>query len=254
MSGQPSYPLPTCPGALKMTKFKNRVQKRSHVASKVRAARSRPMPSSDKSASGSACSYSHRSRAGLAGSGIAGTSMTTFFATWNVRTMCPGYETDPRETNDLRKTAVIDCELKHLGVGIAALQETRLSGTGSLREKNYTFFWKGKAADESRLHGVGCAVHNSLLSSVEPPPQGAQSAFCSCALTQFPALSLPLACIHQLWVRQKTKKTSSIANSMRWLVVYPSRITFFSLATSMPELALTTSPGPPVSAGMAWTI
>ena len=253
MSGQPSYPLPTCPGARKMTKFKNRVQKRSHVASKVRAARSRPMPSSDKSASGSACSYSHRSRAGLAGSGIAGTSMTTFFATWNVRTMCPGYEADPRETNDLRKTAVIDCELKRLGVGIAALQETRLSGTGSLREKNYTCFWKGKAADESRLHGVGFAS-TTACSRQWSPPQGAQSALCSCALAQFLALSLSLACIRQLWVRQKTKKTSSIANSMRWLVVYPSRITFFSLATSMPELALTTSPGPPVSAGMAWAI
>ncbi|XP_049861956.1 craniofacial development protein 2-like [Schistocerca gregaria] len=54
----------------------------------------------------------------------------------------------------VRKTAIIDRELLRLLVDVAALQETRLSGEGSLREDNYTFFWK---------------VRNSLLSCCEQP-------------------------------------------------------------------------------------
>ena len=167
--------------------------------------------------------------------------------------MCPGYEADPRETNDLRKTAVIDCELKRLGVGIAALQETRLSGTGSLREKNYTFFWKGKAADESRLHGVGFAVHNSLLSSVEPPSGGTERILqlrlstISGVVTVFSVYSPTLGAPED----EKDKFYSELDALVGSV---PKSTTFFSLATSMPELALTTSPGPPVSAGMAWAI
>ena len=42
-----------------------------------------------------------------------------------------------------------------------SFQETRLAGNGSLREKDYTFFWQGKQPDEPRLHGVGFAVKNS---------------------------------------------------------------------------------------------
>ena len=69
---------------------------------------------------------------------------------------------------------MIDKELQRLGVGIAALQETRLPCSGSLREKNYTFFWKGKEVEEPRLYGVGFAVRNNLLSSVEPPSNGSE--------------------------------------------------------------------------------
>ncbi|XP_076436204.1 uncharacterized protein LOC143275811 [Babylonia areolata] len=85
--------------------------------------------------------------------------------------MCPGLSND-LHVDDSRKTATIDRELTRLNIDIAALQETRLSLSGSLREQNYTFFWQGKEFEEPRLHGVGFAVRNSLLSSVEPPYSG----------------------------------------------------------------------------------
>ena len=77
--------------------------------------------------------------------------------TWNVRTMCPGLEEDLQKVNDARKTAIIDRELSRLGLDIVGLQETRLPDFGSLKEKNYTFFWQGLEPGERRLHGVGFA-------------------------------------------------------------------------------------------------
>ena len=74
---------------------------------------------------------------------------------------------DPENISDARKTAIINNELLRLKVDIAALQETRLAGQGSIREKDYTFFWYGKSVDERREHGVGFAVKNTLLQSVE---------------------------------------------------------------------------------------
>jgi hypothetical protein len=70
---------------------------------------------------------------------------------------------------DLRKTAVISMELERLNVSIAALQETRLPDEGSLREAQYTFFWRGKPTDAVREHGVGFAVRNDLLKAIEKP-------------------------------------------------------------------------------------
>ena len=46
---------------------------------------------------------------------------------------------DPENT-DIRKTAFIDAELSRRQIDIAALQETRLAGAGSISEKNYNFF------------------------------------------------------------------------------------------------------------------
>jgi len=86
--------------------------------------------------------------------------------------MCPGLSSDLQQVNDSRKTAIIDRELTRLNIDIAALQETRLASNGSLREQNYTFFWQGKKPEEPRVHGVGFAVKNSLLSTVEPPSTG----------------------------------------------------------------------------------
>jgi hypothetical protein len=54
--------------------------------------------------------------------------------------MTPGLSTDLREISDARKTAVINNELKRLQVDIVTLQETRLSDTGSIQERDYTFF------------------------------------------------------------------------------------------------------------------
>ncbi|XP_073954770.1 uncharacterized protein [Choristoneura fumiferana] len=69
----------------------------------------------------------------------------------------------------LRKTISISVELKRLNIDIAALQETRIEEEGSIREADYTFFWKGKKSSETREHGVGFAVRNHLLNALETP-------------------------------------------------------------------------------------
>ena len=81
--------------------------------------------------------------------------------------MTTGLSASLQDIKDSRKTAVINDELKRLNVDIAALQETRLADSGTLKEKAYTFFWQGKHSNEPREHGVGFAVRNSLL-MVEP--------------------------------------------------------------------------------------
>ena len=86
--------------------------------------------------------------------------------------MCPGFSTDLTNIDDVRKTAVIDAELNRLNIDIAGLQETRLAEEGSLRENNYTFFWKGRGQAENRQHGVGFAVKNSLLGMIDIPAGG----------------------------------------------------------------------------------
>ena len=96
------------------------------------------------------------------------------FASWNVRTMCPGLTADLQQIDNARKTAVIDRELTRLNVDIAALQETRLADNGTIREANYTFYWQGKSPDQPRQHGVGFAVRNTLASSIEPPTEGTE--------------------------------------------------------------------------------
>ena len=86
--------------------------------------------------------------------------------------MCPGLSHALQQVDDARKTAIINDELKRLKIDIAALQETRLASNGCIRESDYTFFWQGKAPEETRIHGVGFAVKKSLLSSIEPPSEG----------------------------------------------------------------------------------
>ena len=88
--------------------------------------------------------------------------------------MLPGIKESVTEIDDMRKTALISMELHKLGVDVACLQETRLPDSGSLKEDHYTFFWKGKPADERRDHGVGFAVKNSLLAMTEPPSDGSE--------------------------------------------------------------------------------
>lgn len=58
--------------------------------------------------------------------------------------MCPGLTDDLQAIHDAHKTAVIDRELYRLNIDIAALQETRLSGNGPLKEKHYISIWQGK--------------------------------------------------------------------------------------------------------------
>ena len=86
--------------------------------------------------------------------------------------MCPGLSSDSQAIDDARKTAVINKELARLNIDVACLQETRLPDSGSLRETDYTFFWKGLSQDKPRQHGVGFAVRNSLLAFIETPTGG----------------------------------------------------------------------------------
>ena len=46
--------------------------------------------------------------------------------------------------------------------------------SGTLREESYTFFWQGKPHEEPRQHGVGFAVKNTLVTSIEPPSAGTE--------------------------------------------------------------------------------
>lgn len=62
---------------------------------------------------------------------------------------------------DLRKTTAMNDELNRLNISIPALQETRLAEKGSLREAQYSFFWKGRCAASSREYGVGFAKQSS---------------------------------------------------------------------------------------------
>ena len=93
---------------------------------------------------------------------------------WNVRTMTPAFSQDLRDISDVRKTAVINDELSRLNVDIVTLQETRLADAGTLKERDYTFFWQGKRSGEPKEHGVGFVVKNSMLSIVEPWSGGSE--------------------------------------------------------------------------------
>jgi len=68
-----------------------------------------------------------------------------------------------------KNTNFIDTELCRQNVHIAALQETRLAGAGTIKERNFTFFWFGKPADEPRLYGTGFAVKNTIVNSIQTP-------------------------------------------------------------------------------------
>ena len=74
---------------------------------------------------------------------------------WNVRTTNDSIDSIRPE----RATAIISRELKSANIDICAISEVRKEGTGSLIEKDYTFYWSGGAKKEA---GVGFAVSNSL--------------------------------------------------------------------------------------------
>lgn len=91
-----------------------------------------------------------------------------FIAAWNVLTLLDiGQNNIPQ-----RRTALVSLELQKYNVDIAALSETRLSEEGSVKEKDYTFFWKGVQQGVPRVHGVGFAIKNSLVSSLTELPVG----------------------------------------------------------------------------------
>ena len=83
--------------------------------------------------------------------------------------MMTGMSLDPNLITGSRKTAIIDRELSNRRVDIAALQETRLAGTGSIREADYTFYWSGRPEADPRQHGVGFAVSKRVTGSITGP-------------------------------------------------------------------------------------
>ncbi|KAK1890299.1 Craniofacial development protein 2 [Dissostichus eleginoides] len=89
---------------------------------------------------------------------------------WNVRTLTDTQASDRPE----RRTAIISRELGKFQIDIAALSETRLADEGQLKEEKggYTFFWKGKPANEPRIHGVGFAIKNCLINHLHELPVG----------------------------------------------------------------------------------
>ena len=78
--------------------------------------------------------------------------------------MCPGLSANLQLMDDSRKTAIINKELARLNIDVACLQETRLADSGSLMERDYTFFWQGLSQDEPRQY-----VRNSLIATTKTP-------------------------------------------------------------------------------------
>ena len=70
-----------------------------------------------------------------------------------------------------RQTALVARELDRYNIDIAALQETRLEGQGSL-QKNYTFFWIGKEPGIRSEAVVGFAIANTLVKQLHMLPTG----------------------------------------------------------------------------------
>ena len=86
--------------------------------------------------------------------------------------MCPGLSADLQLMDDSRKTAIINKELARLNIDVAYLQETRLADSGSLMERDYTFFWQDLSQDKPRQYDVGFAVRNSLIATTETSSGG----------------------------------------------------------------------------------
>jgi len=89
-------------------------------------------------------------------------------AAWNVLTLL--YRADRHE----RRSAIIARELARYSIDIAALSETRLSGSLQFEEvgTGYTFFSQGYPEGEMRHGGVGFAIRSALLKSVKATPCG----------------------------------------------------------------------------------
>ena len=97
--------------------------------------------------------------------------------------MCPGLSADLQLMDDSHNTAIINKELARLNMDVACLQETRLANSGSLMERDYTFFWQGLSQDEPRQYGVGFAVRNSLIATTETPSGGSSRILALCMKT-----------------------------------------------------------------------
>ena len=79
--------------------------------------------------------------------------------------MTPNFNKD----TDLRKTSLLNPELDRLNVDIAALSETRLPDSGSIKESIYTIFWYGRSQEQKSEQDVGFAMRNSIIPLCETP-------------------------------------------------------------------------------------
>ena len=60
--------------------------------------------------------------------------------------------------------------LSTFNIDIVALSETKFSGSGQLKEHDYTFFWSGVPEEEHLASGVGFAIKNSLSNELSEIP------------------------------------------------------------------------------------
>ena len=84
-----------------------------------------------------------------------------------------------------------DCqELAWYRIDIAALSKMKITDEGSLckPQGGYTFYWKGKAESEDRIHGIGLVIRMSLLHQLPGFPTG----FNECLIQ----LHLPISSCH----------------------------------------------------------
>ena len=92
---------------------------------------------------------------------------TMKFGTWNVRTLMDNPNSDRPE----RRTAIIARELHRFNFDVVALSEIRRAGESQLKDEQgqYTF-WKELDPDQSKIHGVGFAIRNTLLPKLTELP------------------------------------------------------------------------------------
>ena len=174
-------------------------------------------------------------------------------ASWNVRTVCPGLSDDLQQVDDFRKTAIINHKCKTLSINIIALEATRLSSNSSLRQQDYVFFWQEKEPDKPRLHGMGFAVRNPLLSAVKPPSGGTAHILSLClstssGLVNFLNIYAPTLC---LLAENKDEFYEELESSIREILATEHQNTCTCLGTLTPQWKLIMPPGPAALATLA---
>ena len=123
------------------------------------------------------------------------------FDIWNVRTLLDRDASSRPE----RRTALIVRELGKYQTDIAALSETRLAEEGSTAEPKggYTmsFFWRGKAKDEDRIHGVGLAIKTSLCRQLPDLPTPVSERLMKLRFLLNPSRHVTVMCPHSYQIK-----------------------------------------------------
>ena len=87
-------------------------------------------------------------------------------AQWNVRTLFDRETTNRPE----RRTSLVAMELAKNNNDIAVLSETRFHASGSLNDREYTFYWSGKPNGERKEAGVGFAIKRDIVEMLTEMP------------------------------------------------------------------------------------